>query len=78
MANLEEVGPDQWAPLFEPTDFNNEHQPLTIEEYGLTADELRAWAQRCVELRTAIERKSQEHTRAEPEVEDENRESRPR
>jgi hypothetical protein len=78
VANLEEAGIGQWAPLFEPSDFNNEHKPLTIQQYGLTAEELRAWAQRCVELRAAIVRKSQEHAVAEPEAEDENREARSR
>ena len=36
---------DQWKPLFDPFQFNEEHGPLTLDQYRLTTDELRTWAQ---------------------------------
>ena len=68
MANLEEVDPDQWAPLYEPTDFNEVHGPLTIEEYRLPEDDLKTWAERCSRIREAIVEKSRRYMDAEPEA----------
>ena len=31
VSNLPPVDPDGWAPLFDPTDFNETNQPLTTE-----------------------------------------------
>ena len=31
VSNLPPVDPDSWAPLFDPTDFNEANQPLTTE-----------------------------------------------
>ena len=45
VANLAEVDADRWSPLFEPTDFNNERGPLTVEGFRLSDDELRDWAE---------------------------------
>ena len=48
------VDMDEWKPLFEPTDFNNVHGPLTIEDYRMTPDDLRSWAERAIKLRVVI------------------------
>ena len=41
VANLPDTGIEDWAPLFEPTDFNSEHGQLEIEAYRLSHEELR-------------------------------------
>ena len=51
---------------------------MTIEQYHLTEEELRAWAQRCMELRAAIVQRSQEHAVPEPDVDDNDRPERSR
>ena len=55
---MEDVDDDDWAPLFEPTEFNEEHKPLKLEQYKLPEDDLRTWAERCVSIRAAIVEKS--------------------
>ena len=35
---------DTWAPIFEPTDFKEEHGLLELEKYRLTPEELESWA----------------------------------
>ena len=37
---LPEVDNDAWKPLFEPTEFNEEHGPLELEAYKLTDAQL--------------------------------------
>ena len=49
---------DHWAPLFEPTKFNAEHGPLKLEDYRLSADELKEWAERAVVIRASIAEKA--------------------
>ena len=68
MVSLQEVDPERWAPLFDPSSFNEENQPLTLEQYQMREEELRAWAQRCVVLRAAIVRRSQEYAPPEPDA----------
>ena len=51
---MQEVNDDDWAPLFEPTEFNEEHKPLKLEQYKLPSEDLRTWAERCVSIRAAI------------------------
>ena len=43
-----------WKPLFEPTDFNNEHGPLVVDSYRLSQDDMVSWAERVINLRTEI------------------------
>ena len=54
VANMEAVDPDNWTPLFDPTAFNEAHQPLTIDQYRLPQEELESWSGRCVTLRARI------------------------
>ena len=54
VSNMEPVDEDRWTPLFEPTDFNNQHQPLEIENYKLSEADLKTWADRCTALRATI------------------------
>ena len=35
VGNMDDVGQDGWAPLYDPAEFNNEHQPLTLDGYRL-------------------------------------------
>ena len=35
VAALPAVDPDEWAPLFEPDDFNKAHGPLKVESFRL-------------------------------------------
>jgi len=48
--SLPEVEPDAWAPFFEPTSFTEQHGPLKVDDYMLSQDELRQWAERCTRL----------------------------
>ena len=43
--NMEEVNDDDLAPLFEPTEFNEEHKPLKLEQYMLPKEDLQTWAE---------------------------------
>ena len=45
---------DQWKPLFEPTDFNEEHRPLELDKFRLTPAQLENWALRAVKIRASI------------------------
>ena len=51
LAALPAVDPDTWSPLVEPTSFNEAHKPLLIEQYKISQDELKAWAERAVRIR---------------------------
>ena len=54
VAELPSVDPDAWVPLFEPHDFTNAHGPSVVEQYQLSQEDLRDWAERAVELRKNI------------------------
>ena len=43
--NMEEVNDDEWAPLYEPNDFNEVHKPLQVEQYKLPEEDLLTWAE---------------------------------
>ena len=45
IANLEEEDNHSWAPLYEPTEFNEEHKPLKLEQYKLPKEDLLTWAE---------------------------------
>jgi len=45
VARLPAVDPDNWHPLFEPTEFTQAHQPLLVEQYRLSPADLRTWAE---------------------------------
>ena len=36
-----------WAPLFEPNDFNEQHKPLTLDQFKLPEEELEHWGEQC-------------------------------
>ena len=55
------VNPDAWLPLFEPHDFGRANQPLLVEQYQLSQDELRNWAVRAIKLRKSIAERAKEH-----------------
>ena len=44
IANMEEADDGNWAPLFEPTEFNEAHKPLKVEQYRLPKEDLQTWA----------------------------------
>ncbi len=52
VAALEEQ-PD-WDPLFEPTSFNENHKPLTVQGYKLAEEELEVWGETCSKIREKI------------------------
>ena len=54
VASLSEADQQGWSPLFEPVEFNDEHGPLTIENYRLSQDQLRSWAVRATNIRSSI------------------------
>ena len=55
-----------WAPLFEPADFNDAHGPLNLEDYQLSQEELKTWAERVIKIRAGIMQKAK--TSAETEA----------
>ena len=46
--------PDEWAPMFEPNEFNERHKPLTLEGYRLSEEELEVWGEACTTIRKKI------------------------
>ena len=54
VATLPAVDAESWAPLFEPADFNEAHGPLQLDDYRLSQEELRSWAERIIKIRAAI------------------------
>ena len=42
---MEEEAEDNWAPLYEPTEFNEAHKPLLVEQYKLPKEDLLTWAE---------------------------------
>ena len=66
---MEEEAEDNWAPLYEPTEFNEAHKPLMVEQYKLPKEDLLTWAERCISIRTAIVDKSKLFLEEEPNIE---------
>lgn len=64
VAQLSRDSVENWSPLFEPVEFNETHGPLLVEDYRLSPSELRTWAERAIQLRSAINAKAQ--SQAEP------------
>ena len=58
LAAIERDDKEGWAPLFEPTDYNEVHGPLTIEDHQLSKEELRTWAEKTIKIRAAITEKA--------------------
>ena len=54
VVSLPESDQPGWSPIFEPIEFNEEHGPLSIENYRLSQDDLRYWAVRATDLRSSI------------------------
>ena len=54
VADLPVVEQDDWAPLFEPHDFAEEHGPLELDNYMLPQEDLKRWAEKVALLRAAI------------------------
>ena len=67
MAELPPVDPDAYQLLFEPYTFNEEHGPLTLAAYGLSAADLKSWSERCTTLRSRILSKAKQYMPEEPE-----------
>ena len=44
VADLNHVNIDGWEPIFEPTDFNEQHGPLHIDSYNLAVEDMKTWA----------------------------------
>ena len=61
VANLPAVDPDDWKPLFEPTDYNEAHGPLEIEGNKLSSEEMLSWAERAVQIRESITLRSKQY-----------------
>ena len=57
-----------WAPMFEPNDFNRTNKPLMLDQYKLDSKVLLEYAQLCVTLRIRFLRRAIE-VRSEPSVE---------
>jgi len=60
---------DEWAPLFDPESFTQAHQPLSLDRYRLSEEELKAWAQRLVRLRAEIDQRAKRLVDVEPAAE---------
>ena len=54
ITGLDSVDPDNWKPLFNPSQFNADHGPLKIDQYRLNPDLLRYWAEKCTQMRKEI------------------------
>lgn len=59
---------DQWRPAFDPESFAKENQPLSLERFKLSEDELKAWAERCSRIRAEIDSKAKRLVPEEPAV----------
>ena len=51
---LSTLDEEQWTPLFEPTQYNEQHGPLELQNHRLTAAQLEEWALRAVKIRASI------------------------
>ena len=69
VAELPSIEEGSWAPLFEPTEFNDTHGPLLLEDYQLEHDELRKWAERTVKIRAMIAEKAKTYSQTEADIE---------
>ena len=56
----------QWKPLFDPSDFNNEHGPLIVDDYRLSQEDMLSWAERVIKLRVDINNWAKEYSDLEP------------
>ena len=56
---------DDWAPFFDPEDFNKRHGPLLLKDHALPQDDLKRWAERAVKLRQEINEHAKQY--AEPD-----------
>ena len=59
VADLQPDGQDEWKPLFDPFKFNEDHGPLTLDDYRLEPEELRSWAERAVRIRESINERAE-------------------
>ena len=66
VADLPQVEPGNWKPLFEPLRFNEANGPLTLEEFKLNPDLLRYWAEACSKMRKDVTSRSEQAARSEP------------
>ena len=58
VAALPRDSSSNWAPLFEPVDFNETHGPLNVEYYRLSPEDLLTWAERTIKIRATIDAKA--------------------
>ena len=58
----EEADDDQeeWQALFDIDAFTRANQPLLLDRFRLSEEELKTWAERCTKLRTVIEVKAKQ------------------
>jgi len=47
-----------WAPLFEPNDFNEQHKPLNIADYVMSEEELEVEGETCTLIREQINKRA--------------------
>ena len=59
---------DDWQPLFDPDDFTQANQPLSLDRFRLTEDELKSWAERLSRLRASITERANSWANVEPEA----------
>ena len=59
---------DEWRPLFDPDDFTQANQPLSLDRFRLTEDELKSWAERLSRLRASITERANSLANVEPEA----------
>lgn len=50
VADLPAVEPGEWAPLFDPQRFAEEHRPLELEQYRLPQEDIHEWHAKAVQL----------------------------
>ena len=59
---------ESWVPLFEPADFNDAHGPLKLEDYQLSQEELKTWAERVIKIRADIMQKAKISAETEADI----------
>ena len=68
----------QWRAFFDPEHFTQENQPLSLDRFKLTTEELRTWAERMTRMRADITAKADRLKRPDPVDDDQAEEPRPR
>ena len=63
---------DEWQATFDPEVFTKANQPLSLDRFRLSEEELKEWAERITKIRAGIETKAKSHNDAEPVSEIEN------